>query len=71
MRSLSMQLVQNRGVAKNLLIVGAAIILLLDWLALDDITAGNEPNLVGEYAILAASMPTLLFLGYTIFKNTR
>lgn len=31
-------------------------LLLLDWAALDDITTGNEPNLTGEYAILAASV---------------
>lgn len=47
------------------------IILVLDWLALDDITSGNEPNLFGEYAMVAASMSALLFLCYAIFKKDR
>lgn len=55
--------------AKKLLIGITVIILILDWLALDDITTGNEPNLFGEYAMVAASMPVLLFLGYALFKK--
>ena len=55
--------------AKKLSIGIAVIVLVLDWLALDDITTGNESNLFGEYAILAASVPALLFVGYVPFKK--
>lgn len=32
------------------------LILILDWLALDDITTGNETGLGGEYLILGVSV---------------
>ncbi len=41
------------------------VILLLDFVALDDITTGNEPTLFGEYAMLAVSViifAVLIFL---------
>lgn len=41
------------------------LLLVLDWLALDDITTGNEPSLVGEYMVLGVSivlMPVLYLL---------
>jgi len=37
----------------KLLVVG---LLVLDFLALDDITTGNEPNYVGEWSILVVSV---------------
>ena len=37
----------------RLLVVG---LLVLDWLALDDITTGNEPNYIGEWSVLAGSV---------------
>jgi hypothetical protein len=36
-----------------------AIVLALDWAALDDITTGIEPSFVGEYATLIASVPAV------------
>ena len=37
----------------RLLVAG---LLILDWLALDDITTGNEPNYVGEWSVIAVSV---------------
>ena len=39
-------------------------LLILDWLALDDITTGNEPNYDGEWAILIVSAVVFGFLLY-------
>ncbi len=58
-----------RQMKKKLLIGLVAIVFILDWLALDDITTGNEPNYVGEYAILVISVPILLFFGYKLWKQ--
>jgi hypothetical protein len=44
--------------------------LVLDWLALDDITTGNESSLLGEYVILAISIPLFIILGY-IWKSEK
>jgi len=44
---------------KRLLVVG---LLLLDWVALDDITTGNEPNYMGEYLTLVVSGVIFLWL---------
>jgi len=41
------------------------LLLVLDWLALDDITTGNEPDLWGEYAILTVS---LVIFGILIYR---
>ena len=41
-------------------------ILLLDYTALDDITTGNEPNFMEEYAILILSA---LFFTYLVLKR--
>jgi len=45
------------------------VLLILDWLALDDITTGNEPNYSGEYAILIGSLVILVFLWIMIRKK--
>lgn len=42
------------------------VVLFLDWLALDDITTGNEPNCLGEYAILIGS--AIFFIVLLIFR---
>ncbi|OGM84497.1 hypothetical protein A2376_03300 [Candidatus Woesebacteria bacterium RIFOXYB1_FULL_47_31] len=41
-------------------------LLILDWLALDDITTGSEPNYDGEWAILIVSAA---IFGFLIFKK--
>lgn len=47
---------------KFLLIISFVVLILLDWAALDDITTGNEPSFVGEYAILIISVPLLILI---------
>lgn len=42
------------------------VVLLLDWLALDDITTGTEPNYWGEYTILIGS--AIFFIALLIFR---
>ena len=54
---------------KKLLLIFAAVFLFLDWAALDDITTGTEPSLLGEYFIVAISVPILLTIGYLIYNN--
>lgn len=44
-------------------------LLVLDWLALDDITTGNEPNYYGEYGILLFSL--VVFLGLIWWKRRK
>ncbi|HEY5600497.1 MAG TPA: hypothetical protein VIK81_00230 [Patescibacteria group bacterium] len=44
-------------------------LLILDLLALDDITTGNEPEFFGEYFILAISVLVFLALGIFFFKK--
>lgn len=53
-----------------LLIVALLGILILDWLALDDITTGNQPTFFWEYAMLGASIVLLplIFKLISIFK---
>lgn len=34
-------------------------LLALDWMALDDITTGNEPSYVGEWIVILLSIPLL------------
>lgn len=52
---------------RYILILTAVILLILDWLALDDITTGSEPNYYGECAILFLSF---LFFVY-IFRSRK
>ncbi|MFC1501134.1 hypothetical protein ACFL58_01635 [Elusimicrobiota bacterium] len=54
---------------KYLLWASLVIILILDWLALDDITTRNEPNYAGEWGILAASIVIIPFLVFLISKK--
>ena len=56
---------------KKLLLAGFVIILLLlDFAALDDITTGNEPSYIEEYAILIVSAIIFVLLGYVFLKIT-
>jgi len=41
---------------KSLLRAFVIGLLILDWLALDDITTGSEPDYFGEWTIIAASV---------------
>ena len=47
---------------KVLLVITIVTILLLDWAALDDITTGNEPNYLGEYATIFTSFAIFGYL---------
>jgi hypothetical protein len=47
-------------------IIGVILILILDWLALDDITTGNEPDFRVEYLILGVSV---VIIGILIWKR--
>lgn len=53
---------------KTVLIAIILGILILDWLALDDITTGNEPDYFGEYATLLLSVPALI-VSFLKLKN--
>jgi len=44
---------------RAVILLAIAIVLALDWAALDDITTGMEPGFVGEYATLIASVPAV------------
>lgn len=45
------------------------IFLLLDFVALDDITTGNEPNFLGEYVTLAVSVVVFVMVGGMLLKK--
>lgn len=46
-----------------------AIVIALDWPALDDITTGFETSLVGEYATLIAGVPAVGMLWLWLRKK--
>ena len=50
---------------KHFILIIVAIFVILDWLALDDITTGSEPTLLGEYLILLISI--FVFAGAIYF----
>jgi len=55
---------------KKIIIWGPVpILLLLDWLALDDMTTGNEPNYNGEYAILKFSFVIFGLITLSYFRS--
>lgn len=58
---------------KKFLIGFGIVLLVLDFLALDDITTGNEPAsaLLGEYLMVAGSIPILLIIGFFLFRNRK
>jgi len=56
-------------VGKLFLFLAFIFILALDWVALDDITTGSEPDLTEEYLMLFVSIPLLVFLGLLIRKK--
>lgn len=49
--------------------VTATILLALDWAALHDVLRGIEPDLGGEYATLALSLPALVLLGVMAYRQ--
>lgn len=53
---------------KILMVLAVIALLVLDFLALDDITTGSEPDYAGEYLMLAVSIP-LFFLLYRFWKK--
>ena len=44
--------------------------LLLDWLALDDITTGNQPSFFWEYSMIIASIVVFGVIGFFYFKTS-
>jgi hypothetical protein len=55
---------------KKVVIWGVVIVLLIfDWLALDDITTGNQLNFYAEYAMLAISLLIFGFLGFAALNK--
>lgn len=54
---------------KPMLVAGLAILLALDWAALDDITTGSEPSFFGEWLIVIISIPLLLAAGNFLMKS--
>ncbi|MBI4405916.1 MAG: hypothetical protein HY537_17285 [Deltaproteobacteria bacterium] len=54
-----------------LLLMLLAILILLDWAALDDIATGKEPSLLSEYLMLIVSTPILLAIGYFLVRKKK
>lgn len=54
---------------RAVILLAIAIVLALDWAALDDITTGMEPGFVGEYATLVASVPAVGMLWLWLRKK--
>lgn len=54
---------------KKLLIAVVILFLILDFLALDDITTGNEPNFTGEYLTLILSGLVFAGFAFLLFKK--
>ena len=44
-------------------------LLVLDWVALDDITTGNEPNFFLEYAFLLIGVLVFSLIGFIVLKK--
>ncbi|OGZ33655.1 MAG: hypothetical protein A2Y98_01845 [Candidatus Portnoybacteria bacterium RBG_19FT_COMBO_36_7] len=47
------------------------VTIVFDWLALDDIITGSEPNYFDEYAILAASAVFFGVLAYAYLRKKK
>lgn len=56
---------------KVFLLLSIAGILILDFVALDDIMTGREPNLLLEYAILVLTIPLLAVIVFFATKKWR
>ena len=54
---------------KSLIIVSIAILLALDWAALDDITTGKEPTHWQEWTIVVVSIPLLALCGKKLLTS--
>ena len=55
---------------KRVFLIGFLVVLaVLDWLALDDITTGNQPSYMVEYLFLFVSF--LVFLSVVVFYLKR
>lgn len=53
------------------MVSGIVVLLALDWLALDDLTTGNEPDTRGEVAMVIGSIPLLFIFGEHLFVPRR
>lgn len=52
------------------MIIAFIVILVLDWLALDDITTGNQPSYFWEYAMLVVSIAAIGSIGVFYFRKS-
>lgn len=53
---------------KVIIVLVIVVLLVLDWLALDDLTTGNEPDKRGEAAMIVGSVPLLFVFGKELLK---
>lgn len=49
-------------------LLALAVVLLLDFAALDDITTGREPDFYLEYGIILLSLLVITIFAYLIFR---
>lgn len=54
---------------KKLMVSGIVVLLALDWLALDDLTTGNEPDKRQEVAMVMVSVPLLILIGKELLAS--
>lgn len=59
----------NMGIRKVFIIALAAVVILLDYAALDDITTGKQPYFYFEYLAIIASLPIMRFIIHEWRKN--
>lgn len=56
---------------QKLLIILISVLLLLDFLALDDITTGKESSYSLEFTVLAISVFIFVFIGFYFLKHRK
>jgi|GEM_PF-4045527 len=54
---------------RYLWIILIIITLIVDWAALDNITTGLEPDLLGEWVTLYVSAPVLVLSGWNVWNG--
>lgn len=54
---------------KVLMMCVIVVLFVLDWVALDDLTTGNEPDKRQEMAMVIVSVPFLILIGKELPKS--
>lgn len=54
---------------KYIVALGIIMVFFLMWTALDDITTGNEPALLGEWIVVIGGAPVMIFLLYIFIRD--